>query len=734
MNDSSNVLQTLVTAVAMGTLLLVVAGKLRVPAIAPLLLGGFVLGPNVLGIVHPASLGPVLEPFISLAIAVILFEGGLTLDLHSATQAPRVIWRLVTVGALITWFATAAMANWLLRLSIREALLAGGLLIVTGPTVVTPLLRRVKVSERVHSILHWEAVLIDPIGVFVALLCYESIGIKSTFAAAFGLFIIRLGAGLALGLGGGLVASRMLKHRVIPPEYVNIATLAWALLIYGVADTILPHTGILAVTVAGFVLGWQSPTDLDELKTFKLQMTELAVAAVFVLLAAELRPMQFARLGGEGIVFVLLVIFLVRPLNVFVSTWGSHISLRERLFVAWIAPRGIVAASMASLFALELSASGSSRGAIVGPLTFLVIAATVLLQGTTAGTVARVLGVQRPTKRAWLVVNGRRLGRRLSKLLSEQDVPSILIDRNAAVVREAQQEGHQAFLADALDGDLPNDPRLVQVGYVLAATDNDAVNTLAVRRWAQELGDGAAYKWQHLGNRSDPSASTSVHAMARAQSVNRGLASGEMEMVLLKPSEVGPDDDTVRPIICLRDGQALPLASPKSNPEYPRIALRWTRPDAHEIFQSVTFLDPPPTDLSSAYATLAQVATAYLPGLDERLLVSGIVERARSMSVHIGHGVAIPHAYSSATERPLCIVGIVREGIALPSTLNETRVRVIFLLISPKNAAEEHLSALADIAHWSADPKRVDDLLQTASHEEALGKLIAHIRRSETPA
>ncbi|MEZ4270970.1 MAG: cation:proton antiporter [Myxococcota bacterium] len=334
MHEATTMLQTLVIALAAGTALLILAGRLRFPAIAPLLVCGVLIGPEGLGWVQPSSLGIGLEPLISLAVAIILFEGGLTLDIKGAKAAPAVIRRLVTLGALITWLGAAALCMAFLDVTPQTALLAGSLIIVTGPTVVTPLLRRIDVSERLHHVLHWEAVLIDPIGVFIALLCYEAIAVDSSIGGALAGLAVRCFSGAALGGVGGLAIGYVLKRGWIAREYINTGVLAAALLIYAMADRVLPHTGILAVTIAGFVLGWLNPPELDELKDFKLQITELAVAMIFVILAADLELSSFLALGKGGALVVLLVIVLLRPLVVFVATWGSQLTVRERMFAS----------------------------------------------------------------------------------------------------------------------------------------------------------------------------------------------------------------------------------------------------------------------------------------------------------------------------------------------------------------------------------------------------------------
>ncbi|MGH8017390.1 MAG: cation:proton antiporter, partial [Opitutaceae bacterium] len=327
---------TLCLAIAAGTFLVALAHILKVPSIVLLLLGGIGFGPEGLGLIQPDVFGEALPALVSFAVSVILFEGGLTLDLRGFAQASRVIQRLLTVGVLVTWLGTAAAIYGVYRFDLRYCLFAASLVIVTGPTVVLPLLRRIHIQPRLHSILHWEGVLIDAIGVFIALLCFEWI-VAGEGPQAVVHFLIRVLAGVAIGVGGGWLIDLVLRWRLAPESLVNIVALAGAVLVFGFTEWVMPEAGLMSVTVAGLVLGWRHPVELKQIKQFKAELTDLFIGTLFVVLAGRLEIDRFIEFGARGGVLLLLMLFVVRPLNVLASTAGSALTWRERLFLSWVA-------------------------------------------------------------------------------------------------------------------------------------------------------------------------------------------------------------------------------------------------------------------------------------------------------------------------------------------------------------------------------------------------------------
>ena len=502
--SSHVILVTVVAAISGGVLLTVVARRLGLPVIVALLLGGWFLGPEGLGVIQPENLGDGLAVLVSLAVGLILFEGGLTLDLAGYRQAPTVIRRLLTVGVVATWLTTALAIRVLFGYSLDFALLAGSLVIVTGPTVIAPLLKRIQVQDRLHHILHWEGVLIDPIGVFIAVLCFEAYG-QLTGPAALGNLVFRIATGLAVGVVGALLLAMVMRRRWVPADMANVTALGGAVAIYGGTEVLghalgFSEAGLLSVVVAGLVLGWLRPEQLHQVRRFKAELTDLLIGLLFVLLVAGLNVEQFVGLGVPGLLLVAVVLLVVRPLAVLLSAHGTGLTWRERLFLGWVAPRGIVAASMASLFALRLGASGEplEQARFVETFTYSVIAATVLLHGLTAGPLVRLLGLRRSEPVGWLVVGAHAFGRAVARSLGKgRGVGVVLLDTNPQLVAGATAMGLQAFVADARDPEaLETVSEMAGVGNLLALTDNEDLNALLCQRWAEAFGAKRVFCWR----------------------------------------------------------------------------------------------------------------------------------------------------------------------------------------------------------------------------------------------
>ena len=394
---SHDMLLTMAAAISAGVILLALAHRLNLPAIVLLVAGGVALGPEGLGLVKPAVLGDGLRVIVALAIGLILFEGGLTLDVRGYRSASSMIQRLLTIGLLTTGLSTA-VAIWLIfDFPFAFCLLAASLVVVTGPTVIAPLLKRIKVQAKLHGILHWEGVLIDPIGVFIAILCFEWIVVQDHEQVLWR-FLLRFVWGLGLGIVGGVLVYLLIRIRLIVDEMLNVFALAAAVLIFGLAESFLPEAGLLAVTASGFVLGILGPGQLKRIRHFKAEITDLLIGTLFILLVARLDLDQFIAFGSQGALLVAAVVLVARPLNILNSSWGlKDFNWREKLFLSWVAPRGIVAASMASLFAINLQEKGIfPQAPFLETFTYSIIISTVVLQGFSAGLLAWALGLKRP--------------------------------------------------------------------------------------------------------------------------------------------------------------------------------------------------------------------------------------------------------------------------------------------------------------------------------------------------
>jgi NhaP-type Na+/H+ or K+/H+ antiporter len=478
-------LLTIALAVAAGMLAQLIGHRLRVPAIVPLLVLGVALGPSGLGLVVPASLGRGLSVIVKLCVAVILFDGALNLRVADLRRAMTEVRNLVTIGVAVSWVG-AGLAAWLIAgFSVPVAIVFGALMTVTGPTVVQPLLRRVSIPRRVRTVLEGEAILIDPVGAVLAVAVVDvvlglagvhPIGVVSGAWGYFG----RLLVGLVAGGVGGLALSWVLRRRgLVPSELVNLVSLAFVWLAFAAAEWGQSEAGIMAAVVMGLTMQRGTVPDEQRLRRFKEQLTVLGISILFVVLAAALPlGIVFAE-GWRGVLTVLALIFVVRPLCVLASLRGSALTWRERLFVMWISPRGIVAASVASLFAVVLDEGGFVEGTRLLAVTFLTIAITVTLQGLTASTVARLLGLRSLAHRAVIVVGAGPIARGLAEVLQRHGRAVTLVDRNDALVAQARAEGLDARVGNALDEDVLSELGAEEAATVVAVTTNSEVNALA---------------------------------------------------------------------------------------------------------------------------------------------------------------------------------------------------------------------------------------------------------------
>jgi len=486
---TANAALTFAIALFAGVIVQSAAQHLRIPGIVLLLLTGAVLGPEALGLVHPDALGEGLELLVGFSVAVILFEGGLNLNLARIRREARTIRRLITLGVVVSLIGGALAARYVMGWGWRAAVLFGSLITVTGPTVTLPLLRRIRVTPNVATILEAEAVLIDPIGAIVAVVALEVALATTAQAAAFGLLGIpaRFVVGALFGAAGGAAIGLLLRHeRLVPAGLENIFALSSVLVLYALGNAAVPESGILAATVAGVVVGGMRTRLQRELREFKEQLTVLLVGLLFILLAADVRLAEVTGLGWGGVLTVLLVMFVIRPVGVALCTHGSGLTWRERAFIAWLGPRGIVAAAVASLFAQALLDRGSPLGVELRALVFLVIATTVLVQGLSGGPLAGALGVRRRSNRGYIVVGANPLGRALGHALGAAGEEVVLMDNNAAEVLAAEAEGLPVILGSANeDGPLIRADIEGRRGLI-AVTTNEGLNLLLARR-AREL-------------------------------------------------------------------------------------------------------------------------------------------------------------------------------------------------------------------------------------------------------
>lgn len=473
------------------------AWRLRLPSILLLLLSGFLLGP-VLGIIHPDQLlGEALFPIVSLSVGVILFEGGLTLKLKELPVSGPVIGRLISVGAVATWIIATLAARFVIGLEWPMSILVGAILIVTGPTVVGPLLRQIRPKGRVGAILKWEGILIDPVGAVLAVLVFEVIrlGEVGSVPGFILLGVLRsLFVGLFFGLAGAGILIALLRRFLIPDHLQNGVTLLLLFAMFAISDLLAPEGGLLTVTVMGVVMANQSWVPIRHILEFKENLQVLLVGVLFILLAGRINIDNLLLVGWEAVLFVVILIVVARPVSVLLSTIGSPLNRSERLFLMWMAPRGIVAASVASVFAFELSEIGLAGADLLVPIIFLVIVITVIFYGLTAGPVARSLELAEQDPQGVLIVGANRFARELGQQLEKFGVKALLLDSNYRMITESRLRGLQAYHGNALLEETIENIDLGGIGRMAALTSNDEVNALAVLHYPEVFGRSEVYQ------------------------------------------------------------------------------------------------------------------------------------------------------------------------------------------------------------------------------------------------
>ncbi|WP_017463317.1 cation:proton antiporter [Dyella ginsengisoli] len=474
------------------------AWRVRLPAIVFLLLAGIVFGP-VLQLVHPDRLlGPLLFPVVSLAVALILFEGSLSLRFAELRGIGGAVRGLVSYGAIAALLMLAAAAHLLAGLSWDIALLFGALTCVTGPTVIAPMLRTLRPNARIASTLRWEGIVIDPLGALFAVLIYEAI-VSREQGHTIGVFLGTIGSGVVAGAVAALVLGQLLRRQMIPEYLQNFGTLAAVLLTFSLSNALAHESGLLAVTIMGVALGNMRNLHVDDILDFKEHLTTLLVSSLFILLAARLPwPLPSGTLmAGIGILLVSQV--LIRPLSVLIATAGSSLAWRERALIAWVAPRGIVAAAVSALFALRLDALGMRGADALVPLVFILIIGTVVFQGATARPLARWLGVAEPEPRGVLVFGADEVPRAVAKALHDGGIRVVLADDDWEGIRRARMDGLTTFFGNPASSHADRHLDLTGIGRLLAMSTHRERNSLACLHYREEFGRDRVYRLRNLG-------------------------------------------------------------------------------------------------------------------------------------------------------------------------------------------------------------------------------------------
>ncbi|MEM6851858.1 MAG: sodium:proton antiporter, partial [Pseudomonadota bacterium] len=479
------------------------AWRLNWPAIVLMSIAGILAGP-VFGVLEPnADFGELLSPMIKVAVAIILFEGGLTLKFDEVRGHFASVRRFVIFGVPIGWALGALAAHYLAGLSWPVAALFAGILIVTGPTVIVPLLRQAKLKQRPASILRWEGIINDPIGALLAVFVFQLMALAEGgggWPAMVAGFAVSSIVALVVGVGFGLGIAELFR-RGYSAEYLKAPIIFCAVLAcFALADYMQPEAGLLAVTAMGVAMANARLASIDELRHFKEGIAVLLISGVFVVLTATIEREMIAALDWRAAAFVAAILFLVRPLTVFLATIGADLSWREKALVAWIAPRGIVAAAVSGLFAVELTHIGVEEGALLAPLAFAVVFATVVAHGFTIRPLAKALDLVSARRPGVLIVGANAWSISLAETLKSLEAPVTIADANWRALRPARLAEIPTYFGEILSEASEHHLDLNRFGYLLAVTGNEAYNALVCTDLAPELGRSAMYQ---LGGATD---------------------------------------------------------------------------------------------------------------------------------------------------------------------------------------------------------------------------------------
>jgi len=473
------------------------AWALHLPSVLVLLIVGLLAGP-VFGLLDPAAvLGDSLLSLVSVAVAVILFEGSLGLRVSELQGAARPLWRLLTIGIVITWIVAAVVCHLIVGLSSEVSVLLGAILVVTGPTVVIPLLLHLRPAGLTGPILKWEGVVLDPIGAVLALLVFEAISggvVGSAGSAVASALVSTVALGAVLGGLGAYLVVFSLKRYWLPDHLHSPLALAVALGAYALANALQPDSGLLAVTVMGVFLANQTTVSIGHIVAFKENLRVLLISSLFIILAAQVELTALSMYAPGAVGLLIALILLARPLSVMIATRGSGLSRSEKAFMALLAPRGIVAASVAAVFALELEELGIPGAEAMVPLSFLVVAGTVLFYGLAAPIVAHRTGIAESNPQGVLLVGADDWVREIASILKDQGVKVMLVDSSWPRLSAARMAGLRAVYANALSQYALNRMDLGGMGRLIAMTDVDEYNSLAVRHFAGVFGRGGVYQ------------------------------------------------------------------------------------------------------------------------------------------------------------------------------------------------------------------------------------------------
>ncbi len=465
------------------------AYRVKLPAILFLLLVGIAVGP-VTGTLNADSLfGDLLFPIVSLSVAIILFEGALTLKFSDISGHGKMVRNLCSIGVIVTWLVATSIAYLALDISLGLASLFGAIVTVTGPTVIVPMLRTVRPSAKIANILRWEGIVIDPVGALFAVLVFEFLLTQQDALThtlyAFGLTVL---SGCGFGAVSGYALGTALKKHWIPHYLQNTAVLTLMLAAFALSNALAHESGLLTVTIAGIMLANMKGVDVDDILEFKETLSVLLISGLFILLATRIDFASIQAVGWGAIIVILGIVFIARPISVFLSSFGTDLNLKEKLLLSWIAPRGIVAAAVSALFSLKLEEQGYQGAELIVPMVFLVIIATVILQSLTSAKVADLLGLRSPESNGFLLFGGGEFARALAAEMKNNDIQVIISDTNWESISKARMQNTPTYFGNPISDHASRHLDLSGIGNVLVLSPYRQLNPLVLTHFVHEFG------------------------------------------------------------------------------------------------------------------------------------------------------------------------------------------------------------------------------------------------------
>ncbi|WP_457652255.1 cation:proton antiporter domain-containing protein [Rhodocaloribacter sp.] len=731
----------IVSVIVLGISAQWIAWRFRMPSILLLLIFGFLAGP-VLGLLPPSSLkGDWLFAFVSLSIGIILFEGGLSLRLPELREVGKVVLNLITVGVLVTWTLAGLAAHYVAGFSVSMSILLGAILTVTGPTVVIPLLRHVRPSGRVGAVAKWEGITIDPVGAILAVLVLETVLVVHETAAeavAGGtigpammhavqglLLTIAISVGISV-IGAGLLI--LLLHRRLVPDYLQ-SPIALMVVVgtFALSNVLQEESGLMEVTLLGIMMANQKYVPVRRITEFKEDLQVLLIACLFIVLSARLELSALAYIDRNALIFLAILILFVRPVAVFVSSFRTNLNWRERTFLSWMAPRGIVAAAVASLFALRLEDVFPGEAEALVPIVFLVIVGTVTIYGLTVTPLARWLGLAEPNPQGVLILGAHLWAQKMAALLQEHGFKVLLIDANTKNIERARRSHLRAEVANALSETIFDELDLGGIGRFLAMTPNDEVNALAALHFGEIFDSTSVYQLSGVAEERKDSSGLPSHLRGRplfgekttfALLNERFQEGGEIQAFELTEEltydtlKARYDGDVILLFVIRGTELMINAEDGQLTPEPGDTVIVFLPPHVREQAEAeeasfeqlvarapvIDLKEPAPVDelVRLAATQLAQ----RLPATADRL-ARGMRETLRFGGILIAPGVALPHLRLPMLEEPELLLVRCRGGMHIAAgEMDEAggTVHAILFLVSPEEDPGKHLRTLAILA------------------------------------